>query len=66
MTEEQKNWIDNATYEELLSKWRFDPVGSSWFSGDTGEYYAKIMQEKRSAITDKDKAATSKRIGWDA
>jgi hypothetical protein len=30
-SEEIKQWIDNATFEELLEKWRNAPVGSPWF-----------------------------------
>lgn len=26
MTSEQKQWIDNATYLQLLRRWRFIPV----------------------------------------
>ena len=64
MTEEQKAWIDGASYEDLLRKWRFAPAGSSWFMGDVGEYYAKVMGEKRSqeAVP----GTASKAIGWDS
>lgn len=31
--EELKNWIDNATYQELLRKWRFSPSGDPFFIG---------------------------------
>lgn len=62
--EEMKQWIDDATLEQLLNKWRFAPVGEPMFQGDIGKYYAKVMTAKRSA----DPAgwvAASKRIGWD-
>ena len=42
-----KEWIDNATYQQLLSKWRFAPAGSSWFQGETGAYFQKVMAEKK-------------------
>ena len=32
MTDEQKRWIDNASYEELLRKWRFTPSGDPIFT----------------------------------
>ena len=63
MTPEQKSWIDGASYEELLRKWRFAPSGEPMFQGDTGDYYQKVMNEKKSA----DQAgavAASKSIGW--
>ncbi len=48
MTQDEKQWIDNASYEELLGRWRRLPSGSSWFIGETGEYYSKVMARKRS------------------
>lgn len=63
MTPEEKAWIDSASYESLLSKWRFAPSGSPWFQGETGSYYAKVMAEKKTA--DPGGAITaSKTIGW--
>ena len=62
---EYKEWIDNASYEEMLYRWRFAPSDSSspWFQGDVGEYYAQIMFRKRDA--DKWGAVmASKRVGW--
>lgn len=47
MTPEQKSWIDNASYDQLLEKWRFAPVGDPFFQGDTGEYYSDVMRQKR-------------------
>ena len=49
LTKEQKEWIDNASYEQLLRKWRFAAVGDPMFSGDTFEHYDLVMREKRSA-----------------
>jgi hypothetical protein len=40
LTEENKKYIDGLSYESLLSKWRFAPVGDKWFEGDTGTYGA--------------------------
>jgi hypothetical protein len=64
ITQDQKAWIDSASYEELLRKWRFAPAGEPLFVGDVGEYYSKKMTERR----DEDETASilaSKRIGWD-
>jgi len=49
MTEAEKSWIDNSSYEGLLSRWRFAPAGDPMFTGDTGQYYKKVMAEKRAA-----------------
>ncbi|CAB4163834.1 hypothetical protein UFOVP1146_190 [uncultured Caudovirales phage] len=61
MNEQTKQWIDNATYEELLSKWRFAAVGDSMLRGETGKYYSDIMFEKRQQV---DHVQASKNIGW--
>ena len=63
MTPEQKKWIDEATYEELLRKWRFAPVGEPMFQGNTGKYYSKVMKERRSA-NPAGHVSASKSIGW--
>jgi len=61
--EEMKKWIDNASYEELLRKWRFEPSGSPWFKDEIGKYYSGKMSEKRETTNDNGVSA-SKRIGW--
>ncbi|MHB9054226.1 MAG: hypothetical protein ACYC5F_09635 [Thermoleophilia bacterium] len=65
MTAEQmKSWIDAASYEQLLSKWRNAAVGNPFFQGEVGEYYSKVMAEKRDALAPGEHVAASKRIGW--
>jgi len=59
-----KTWIDNASYEELLYKWRFAESGDPFFSGEMGEYYSKVIREKRDALEPGIAAAISKKIGW--
>ena len=62
MLPETKKWIDEATYEQLLRNWRFAPVGSPYFIGETGQYYEKVMREKQAAIGAK-AAQASKTLG---
>jgi len=64
MTESQKKWIDNASYEQLLQKWRKAPFGDSMFQGDTGEYFNKILAEKRDQVGNDAHVRASKNIGW--
>ncbi len=63
MTTEQKNWIDGSSFTQLLDRWRFAPFGDEMFVGDTGEYYSKVMKEKRALESDGGVGA-SKAIGW--
>jgi hypothetical protein len=64
MTDEQKQWIDNASYEDLLRRWRFAPVGDPMFQGDTGDYYSRVISERRNA-DHAEHVDASKRIGWE-
>lgn len=64
MNDTQKAWIDNASYEQLLSRWRFAPVGDPVFQGDTGDYYAKVMREKKEQVGGAEHVRISKAIGW--
>lgn len=63
---EMKAWIDAASYEQLLDRWRFAPMGSPWFQGEIGEYYTRALGERRKAVGDGEHSATSKRIGWES
>ena len=62
--DEMKNWIDNATYEQLLSRWRFGPVGDPMFQGEMGKYYEEVMSQKRKEVGDEAHVRASKSIGW--
>lgn len=61
MTETTKNFIDRMTYEEMLKLWRFSPPGSMIFQGETGDYFSKVMKEKKKKVN---AAEISKKIGW--
>jgi hypothetical protein len=63
MTPEQKNWIDTATYSQLLYRWRFAPIGEPMFVGDTGDYYKEKMFQLRDQDPERAVQA-SKDIGW--
>ena len=63
LTEERKAHIDGLSYEQLLSKWRFAPMGESWFQGETGKYWGDRLAEKRDADPG-GAVAASKLIGW--
>ena len=63
MTPEQKKWIDEASYEQLLRRWRFSDVGDEMFIGEAGEYFSMVFAQKR--MNDPTKAvAASKTVGW--
>lgn len=64
MIQADKDWIDKASYEDMLRKNRFAPVGDRMFTGDTGNYFMQVMAEKRDSLNPGQKAEISKRIGW--
>ena len=64
MTEEHKTWIDNASYFELLKRRRFSIDSALILSGESGKYYAKIMQQKKNELTNNEQVRISKLIGW--
>lgn len=60
--DEDKKWIDEASYEQLLRRWRFAPIGKDdIFQDETGEYFTKVMNEKKQQV---DAVAISKQVGW--
>lgn len=65
MTEEEmKAWIDSASYEELLRRWRFAPIGSPWFLGEVGKHFSNVMMDRRREVGDLEHTRISKIIGW--
>jgi hypothetical protein len=61
--DEMKEWIDTATREQLLSKWRFAKLGDPFFQTEIGEYYANVLFNPKNKSTDFDKV--SKKVGWE-
>lgn len=62
LTEKNKKVIDEMSYEDLLSRWRFSLIDDPWFQDETGEYWRKRMAELRSK--ESNPAEISKKIGW--
>ena len=65
ITQEMKEVIDKLTYEEMLFKWRFAPLGEDeLFQGEVGIYFSQVMREKESKLEEGEKSRISKKIGW--
>ena len=60
---EMREWIDNASYESLLSRWRNAPAGSPWFQQPLGAYYSAVMKAKCEAVGNAEHVRASKAIG---
>jgi hypothetical protein len=58
-------WIENATYAQMLERWRFSPPGDSMFVGGNGDYFRRAMEKKKAALSPQECVEISKRIGWD-
>ncbi len=61
--EQMKEWIDNASYGQLLARWRFAPAGSPWFQGELGDYYAQAMDKSRRETDNGECVRASKALG---
>jgi hypothetical protein len=57
-------WVDGASYEELLRKWRFEPSGSPWFVGEMGDYYQAAMLQRSRETSEEARVRASKALGW--
>ena len=65
MTEdEMREWIDKASYEELLGKWRRAPGGDPFFIGEIGDHFVKTMKAKCYAVGNAEAVQASKNVGW--
>jgi len=64
LTEENKKHIDSLSYEQLLSQWRFAPMGDRWFQGETGDYWGIIMDKKKEELGQTEAVYVSKSVGW--
>jgi len=64
MNEQDKLWIDNASYEDLLRIWRYAPLGDGGYmlQGETGEYFSKVMLAKKMSC---DHVQASKNVDWE-
>lgn len=64
MADELREWIDKATYHQLLERWRCAPVGDPIFQGEIGEYYAEVMKTRRAQVGNAEHVRISKQIGF--
>jgi hypothetical protein len=64
MTPEQKEWIDGATYMQLLAKWRFADIGDPFFTSEAGHYFTDRMAKLRVELGNDEHVRVSKKIGW--
>jgi len=65
MKDGQRNWIDNASYESLLYRWRHADMGDVIFQNDAGDYYKKIMLKRKDELNSGQQVSASKSVGWD-
>lgn len=62
ISDADKKWIDETSYQGLLQRWRYSPAGDPIFTGETGAYYQKVMYEKRAAVGHEAAVRASKAI----
>lgn len=64
LTPQVKARIDALTYEAMLRKNRFAPVGDPIFQGESGIYFQDMMGKKRELLAAGEAVVISKKIGW--
>jgi len=62
--EKLKHWIDNASPEALLRRWRFGVSTDPIVQGEVGEYFSKAFAKMRRELGSKF-PALSKKVGWE-
>ena len=63
LTPEIKAMIDGWSYQSLLRRWRFTPIGDPLFQGESGIYFSNVIKKRRVADP-KAAVKASKKIGW--
>ena len=61
--EKLKQWIDNASPEQLLRRWRFGASTDPITQGEVGEYFSKAFAKMQRELGSKF-PALSKKVGW--
>jgi hypothetical protein len=64
MDKKIKEWIDSASYEELLRKWRFALAGDKYFFGEAIVYYQQAMRQRKVEVGEAEHGRISKKLGW--
>ena len=65
MTKKIKKQINEMNYESMLRLWRFALLGHPMFQDETGDYYSKVMKQKANDISNAERVAASKAVGWE-
>ena len=60
----QRDWIDSANYIQLLERWRFNTSDDTIFHGESGKYYAEVMDQRKREIGQRAAVEASKLVGW--
>jgi hypothetical protein len=65
MTADEKQWIDNASYQELLRRWRFAPSSDPIIQDKTGAYFQTVLHRRRAELGVDEHVRISKLVGWE-
>jgi hypothetical protein len=65
ISEATREAIDKMSYEDMLRLWRYEPIGSPWFSGEIAIYFSESMVSKRDALDPAERTAISKSVGFE-
>ena len=58
-----KEWVDKASYEELIEKWNKAKIGDPYFQGEMGDYYELALIKGKAGMSGHAVAQANKRFG---
>jgi hypothetical protein len=64
VTKEDKDWLENASYSDLLRRWRFAPTSDPLVQDDAGIYFQQVLDRRRKEIGVDEHIRISKMIGF--
>jgi hypothetical protein len=65
MNQKIKDVIDAMSLRQLIERWRNAPIGDPMFVGEAGDYYRKVLDDKRRQASHEEQVRISKDIGWE-
>ena len=63
--DEMIKWINEASLEDLMRKWRFAPSGDPFFNFEVGAHFSEILTLRKDRAGQDECVRISKKIGWD-
>ena len=60
----QLKWLDEASYADLLARWRYGRKGEVWFCGTNATRYKRIIEQRKLELLPFEAERIEKEVGW--